>query len=163
MEVTEQGSAVRVALITGGCLLVALIGMLSPSSKPAPAPLPSATRPAPGPIENSTPSLWSSGDESRVTFARTMPRANGSQIFNNTGTPNLEMIMVAIPDGSGSVRFVRGSEPEAIRYLEATRAEQERMVVDNGPQDVDTSEIADFGPLKGRATRRARNLAAGDQ
>lgn len=159
---TEDGSrlAVRGSLIAGGCVLLALVGLVIPSSPPPPPPVASAPPPEKAPVDKPAPSSpWPGGVEPRVTFAATMPRAQGSQVFNNTGTPNLAMIKVAIPDGPKAVRFVRGTDPEAVRYLEATRAEQERIVVDNGPADVDTSEVANYGPLKGRTTRRVRNLA----
>ena len=89
-----------------------------------------------------------------------MPRAQGAQVFNNNGKPNLAMVKVAIPDGPKSVRFVRGDDPAAIRYLSRTTAAQQHIILDKGPKTLDTSEIIDFGPLKGRATRHARNLDA---
>lgn len=154
---TDQANTRRVGLLVVLCLLIAVVGLLRrPSSLP---PTPAAAEPAteqPS-TEKAAASVWGSG-EPRVTFAHTMPRTHGTQIFNNTGRPNLEMVMVAIPDGPKSVRFVRGSDPEAVRYLEAASADQERVVEDHGPRDVDTSEIADFGPLKGRTARRIGNL-----
>lgn len=158
---TQNPTLSRGGLVAGGCLLVALIGLLLPSRAPAPSSAGSAPEGAELPTEKApSSSAWADGAEPRVTFAQTMPRAHGAQIFNNTGTPNPAMVMVAIPDGPKAVRFVRGTDPAAVRYLAETTAAQERLVVDNGPADVDTSEIADFGPLKGRATRRVRNLAA---
>ena len=70
------------------------------------------------------------------------------------------MVMVAIPDERGAVRFVRGNDPVATRYLAETESQQKRMRFDRGPVEIDTSEVVDFGPLKGRATRHVRNLAA---
>ena len=162
MESTEppNQNALRGALVAGACVLIALAGVLFHSSPPPAAPAKS-TRPAKKPpVEKADSNSWAPGAEPRVTFAHTMPRAHGSQIFNSEGTPNLGMIKVAIPDGPRKVRFVRGSDPEAIRYLQEARAEQKQLVLDNGPADVQSSEIADLGPLKGRATRRVRNLAA---
>jgi hypothetical protein len=83
-------------------------------------------------------------------------------VFNNTGKPNLGMVMVAIPDGPKSVRFVRGNDPAALRYLAETELQQKRTLFDQGPQGIDTSEIANVGPLRARSTRHARNLAADD-
>ncbi|HEY2799357.1 MAG TPA: hypothetical protein VGI85_02090 [Chthoniobacterales bacterium] len=162
MEPAESPNqnAFRSALIAGGCVLIALAGMFFHSSAPAPASARSAPPAKKHPVEKAGSTSWASGAEPRVTFAHTMPRARGSQIFDNTGMPNLEMIKVAIPDDAGHVRFVRGSDPEAIAYLQETKAEQKRLVLDTGPADVSLSEIADLGPLKGRATRRLRNLAA---
>jgi len=62
-----------------------------------------------------------------------MPRTRGAQVFNNTGKPNLAMVMVAIPDGPTSVRFVRGNDPAAIRYLHETELQQKRTLFDEGP------------------------------
>ena len=70
------------------------------------------------------------------------------------------MVMVAIPDGTKGVRFVRGSAPEAIQYLAQATAAQQLVVTDNGPANVDTSEMTNYGPLKGRTTRRVRLGAA---
>lgn len=158
METTENQSqiAIRGSLIAGGCVLLALVGLLLPSRSPAPPPAASAP-PATTPVEKAAPSSsWAPGAEPRVTFAHTMPRTQGTQIFNNTGTPNPDMIMVAIPDGAKGVRFVRGSDPAAVHYIAETKAEQGRLTFDSGPADVDTGEIANYGPLKGRATRRVR-------
>ncbi len=157
---TEGGIVSRGGLIAGGCLLLALVGLLLPSRSPALPPVASAP-PAPAPVQKgASSSSWAPGAEPRVTFAYTMPRAHGTQVFNNSGTPNPDMIMVAIPDGPSKVRFVRGNDPAAVRYIAETKAEQERLTFDSGPADVDKGEIADYGPLKGRATRRVRNLSA---
>ena len=160
MDTPQNPFAVRGSLIAIGCVVIALAGMLIPSAPPA-APSSAKASPAPAvPLEKNVSTAWAAGAEPRVTFAPTMPRAQGAQVFNNNGTPNLAMVMVAIPDGPKGVRFVRGTDPAAIRYLAVAREEQERLVVDNGPADVDTSEIADLGPLKGRTKRRVRNLSA---
>lgn len=157
---TEGGIFSRGGLIAGGCVLLALVGLLLPSQSPDLPPVTSAP-PAEEPARKAaTPFSWAPGAEPRVTFAHTMPRTQGTQIFNNTGTPNPDMIMVAIPDGPTKVRFVRGSDPAAVRYIAETKAEQERLTFDSGPANVDTGEIANYGPLKGRATRRVRNLSA---
>ncbi len=148
------------AIIAGVCVLIALGGILIPRSAPVAAPAAVASEVKQPPPQREATPVWATREESRVTFARTMPRTHGSQIFNNTGAPNLEMVMVAIPDGPRKVRFVQGSKPEAVRYLAETREEHDRLLLDKGPRDLDTSEVANLGPLKGRGTRRAANLAA---
>lgn len=148
--------------IAGGCLLACLIGLFLPStpSSPVSGTQPPRVRATPAPPSASTPA--DSAGENRVTFAQIMPRAQGAQVFNNTGRPNLAMVMVAIPDGPTSVRFVRGNDPATIRYLHETELQQKRTLYDEGPQEIDTSGIANLGPLRARSTRRARNLAAGN-
>jgi hypothetical protein len=141
-------------------VLFALAGILfrpHPAQQLPVAAVPEA-RATPVKVELSAPAP--SHLESRVTFAQTMPRTHGAQIYNNLGKPNLSLVMVAIPAGPDRVRYVRGSTPEARRYLAAKETEQKRIVLDRGPREVDTSEIVDFGPLKGRGTRHARNLSA---
>lgn len=157
METIENQSQIasRGSVIAGGCVLLVLAGLFVLSRSLTAPPAASAPPTAAPAVEKvaSSPS-WASAAESRVTFAHTMPRTQGSQIYNNEGTPNLDMVMVAIPDGPKKVRFVRGNTPEAVRYLAETKAQQELIVVDRGPADVDTSEITNYGPLKGRTTRR---------
>ncbi|MEO7723764.1 MAG: hypothetical protein ABIU29_03615 [Chthoniobacterales bacterium] len=60
------------------------------------------------------------------------------------------------PDAAPLRWGLPGNTPEAVRYLAETKAQPELIVVDGGPADVDTSEITNYGPLKGRATRRVR-------
>ncbi len=161
-EAPEDSQSPRSLFIAGGCLLACVIGLFLPSMPSTPAeesrePVTHEKLPSASP----TTSAPASG-ENRVTFAQTMPRARGTQVFNNTGKLNLDLVMVALPDGPKSVRFVRGNDPVARRYLARTESRQERTVFDSGPQQIDTSEIANLGPLRGRATRRARNLAAKD-
>ncbi|MGI8891442.1 MAG: hypothetical protein ACR2G0_11750 [Chthoniobacterales bacterium] len=156
----DEATSLRGVYLTGACVLIALVGMFLPKSKSDPRPAPAEKVTEEALLEKPSASTWDSSNEPRVTFAHTMPRAHGTQIFNNTGQPNMDMVMVAIPDGPKSVRFVRGSDPIAIRYVDAKRAEQDRLEMDRGPREVDTSEIANFGPLKGRTTRQVRNLAA---
>lgn len=158
----EAPRNLRAGLIGGGCALIAFAGILFPSAPPAPPPATNAPPAEEAPNEKPVSSPWAAAPENRVTFAKTMPRAQGAQVFNNNGKPNPAMVQVAIPNGPKSVRFVRGDDPAAIRYLSRTTAAQKRIILDKGPRTLDTSEIVDFGPLKGRATRHARNLAADD-
>lgn len=155
MEVSELlGGTSRGTLFAGGCILVAVVGLLLPSRAPAPIASASAALTQGIATEKSEVSGWAAGAEPRVTFAYTMPRGRGAQSITNTGAPDPTLVTVAIPDGPKAVRFVRGTHPDAIRYLAETKAAQERLTVDNGPTNVDTSEMTNFGPLKGRATRR---------
>lgn len=158
---TETEEISRSALLAGACLLIAVAGMIFHSFWSTPAPV-AAAPPTRKMHPENVFSGWASAPESRVTFDQTMPRTNGAQILNSTGKPNLEMVTVAIPDGPNTVRFVRGSDPAAVKYIAETQAEQRRLIFDKGPKTLDTSEIVDLGPLKGRATRHARNLDAKD-
>lgn len=145
----HRPDALRDGLIASGCLLVAVAGFLLHSSRPAPAPATAvhvAKRPS---AEKAAPTTWAPGAEPRVTFAHTMPRSYGTQVYTSAGTFNPALVTVAIPDGPKAVRFVRGSDPEAIKYLEDARAKQKLFVVDNGPLDVDTSEIVKGSALQG--------------
>ncbi len=154
---TQNPIASRGRIIAAVCVLIFLAGFLA-LSRTLTAPPVASTPPvtAPPVVEATSSQSGAPTPEPRVTFAHTMPRAQGTQIYNNEGTPNLSMVMVAIPDGPKSVRFVRGNTPEAVRYLAETKARQDLMVVDRGPEHVDTSENPNYGPLKGRATRRVR-------
>ena len=159
METNENTSpnTFRWRVIAGGCALILVAGFLV-LSRSLTAPPSASAPPAAAPlVVEATPSpSWEPTPEPRVTFAHTMPRGQGSQIYNNEGRPNLDLVTVAIPEGSNSVRFVKGNTPEAVRYLAETKAKQDLMVVDRGPENVDTGENPNYGPLKGRATRRVR-------
>lgn len=159
---TKSQTTSRWQIIAGVCVLILLAGFILLSRSLTAPPIASVPPAAALPVEAAAPApSRAAAAEPRVAFAHTMPRAQGSQIYNNEGTPNLSMVMVAIPDGPKSVRFVRGNTPEAVRYLAETKAEQELIVVDNGPANVDTSEMTHYGPLKGRTTRRVRLGADG--
>jgi hypothetical protein len=162
MEFTfsKERSDVQNYLIIGGCALIALVGLIIPRSQPPAKAALAEPIPERAPVGTKPVSAWSTGAEPRVTFAPVMPRAHGSQVFNNNGTPNPGMIMVAIPDGPKSVRYVRGTDPAAVKYLAAVTEEQKRVVQDRGPANIGTGEIGDLGPLKGRTKRRVQNLAS---
>lgn len=148
----------RDSLIAGGFFFVAAAAyLLRPAQIPPAAPAARAAKRVPA--DNSVPSSWTPETEPRVTFAHNMPHTQGgTQVINSSGTLNLGAVMVALPDGPKAVRFVRGSDPAARRYLEKTQAEQEKYLVNNGPSDLDLGEIVKAGPLTGSTKRRVRNL-----
>lgn len=101
---------------------VAITNKLPPAAAASPAPVQSAAV-----IETSPGAGW------RLPGGGTAISRNGQYCLN--------AIRVAIPDGFNHVRYLAGTDPEAIRYLAQTRAEQQSTSFQSAPDDTDTGSM----------------------
>lgn len=63
-------------------------------------------------------------------------------------------ISVAVPDAFNHIRYLPGNDPEAISYLEQTRALEDSLTLDNGPADIDPATL----PVAHGAFPKAKSL-----
>lgn len=96
---------------------------------------------APGPPADSSSQSATPADIA-ATFAARMPTGGGESVVASNGQYRLNAIRVAVPNGYKSLRYLSGTDPAAIQYLADTRAAEQKLSVDNGPLNVDTSGMA---------------------
>jgi hypothetical protein len=53
----------------------------------------------------------------------------------------LSTIRIAVPDTTGHIHYLPGSDPQAVAYLAEKAAARQHLIVDNGPSGVDTSQL----------------------
>ena len=88
-----------------------------------------------------------------ATFTPRMP-GRGINVIAGNGQLCLNAIRVAIPTDGHGIRYVPGTDPEAIQYIAATKAAQEHLTVDNGPGNVDMSAL----PPQNSFTSKAKQV-----
>ncbi len=124
----------KIGVITLGAIaLSALAIRLYISNEPAPAPFQPA-QPLPSPRPRVA--------ESRETFVPRIPSGRGVAVINRNGQYQTSHILVAVPDQFREIRYLPGSDPRAIKYLEETRAAQKQTTLDNTPRNIDLSSVS---------------------
>jgi hypothetical protein len=131
---TTQKQSRLGAIILGATVLSALAIRFYVSSEPVPA----AHQPAPSTL----PSPQSKVAESRVTFVPRMPSGKGVSVINRNGQYKTSHVLVAVPDQFHEIRYLPGSDPRAVKYLEETQASQKQTTFDNTPPSADLSSVA---------------------
>jgi hypothetical protein len=77
---------------------------------------------------------------SSATYATRMPTGNWTNVVGSNGKFNLNAIRVAVP-GPNGIQYLPGTDPAAMNYLAEEQAIHDNLTLDNGPSDIDTSEL----------------------
>lgn len=120
-------------IILGATAVSALVIRFYVSSEPAPAPRQESPPPLPRPQSDVA--------ESRVSFAPRMPSGKGISVINRNGQYKTSHMLVAVPDQFHEIRYLPGTDPRAVKYLEETRAAHIQTSFDNTPSNADLSSV----------------------
>jgi len=134
----------RIVLVCAAAILLLALRFLRLDQSPA-APDPgqphqevAASDPSPatssGPDEKPA---YSGG--SQAVFTPRMPINNSVNIVANNGQYRLNSVRVAVPNAFHDLQYLPGTDPAAVKYLDDTRAAEQKLTMDNGPLDADTS------------------------
>ncbi len=148
-----------IALVALCCVLLALGIVMRPhdhfpEAEPDRLP-PIADEPIAPPPPTEWPASGGRLPEVRAAFASAMPKGAGTPVVDASGNLDPAVIKVAVPNQKGIVELLPGTDQRAIDYLASTKDQQQSMIEDRGPADVDTGGIP-ANRSGGRASRSVR-------
>jgi hypothetical protein len=144
-------------LMAGGIVLLALeihfSGHNRASEPQGPVAIQAVSSATPAPVTQGGPGFQQSGGGSQGTFAAPAYHGSGISVIGGDGKYCLNAIRVAVPNASHEVTFLSGTDPQAIAYMAEQQSIHENTIVDNGPGNVDTSNLPGPGGVLNQRKR----------
>jgi hypothetical protein len=151
----------RVVLVGAIAMLLFALRFLrfdhSPPAVDATAPVADAAAPAPLAVE--TPQAQEPASGYGAGFIPARPVNNSIRVIASNGQYCANAVRVAVRNEFHDLQYLSGTDPAAVKYLADTRAAEQKLTMDYGPANADTSSL----PPPGVSQAKRVEIAGGNK